>query len=79
MAEATQQSLGTGHGQREWAPVGQTEFVRASRSPQQVSRLRYDDVGNLVANGVLPRSYSRELRSSPRAFPNGFVADPPRS
>ena len=78
MAEAAQQSLGTGHGQREWAPVGQTEFVRASRSPQQVSQLRYDDVSSLVAIGVLPRSYSQDVRSGPRAFPNGFVADPPR-
>ncbi|MGV8944619.1 hypothetical protein [Thermomonas sp.] len=77
-AEAMPQSLGTGHGQREWAPVGQTEFVRATRSPQQVSQLRYDDVGKLVAIGVLPRTVQPYVRSGPRAFPNGFVADPPR-
>lgn len=77
-AEAMPQRLGTGHGQREWAPIGQTEFVRASRSPQQISQLRYDDVDSLVAIGVLPRTYPPYLRNSPRAFPNGFVADPPR-
>ncbi len=77
-AEAMPQRLGTGHGQREWAPVGQTEFVRASRSPQQVSQLRYDDADQLVAIGVLPRYYPSHMRSGPRAFPNGFVADPPR-
>ncbi len=77
-AEATPQRLGTGHGEREWAPVGQTEFVRASRSPQQVSQLRYDDADHLVAIGVLPHAYPPYVRKGPRAFPNGFVADPPR-
>ncbi len=72
------QRLGTGHGQREWAPVGQTEFVRASRSPQQVNQLRYDDADSLVSIGVLPRPYRPIVRNGPRAFPNGFVADPPR-
>ncbi|MEO5962032.1 MAG: hypothetical protein ABIO75_04765 [Thermomonas sp.] len=79
MAEAAPQRLGTGHGEREWAPVGQTEFIRASRSPQQVSQLRYDDVGSLVAIGVVPRDYPPYVRGNgPRAFPNSFVADPPR-
>lgn len=77
-AEAMPQRLGTGHGQREWAPVGQTEFVRATRNPQQVSQLRYDDADSLVAIGVLPRPYTPYARTAPRAFPNGFVADPPR-
>lgn len=75
-----QQNMGTGHGAREWSPVGQTTFVRASRSPAQVSQLRYDDARRLIALGVMPRHYDypryRE-RDEPRAFPNGFVADPP--
>lgn len=77
LAEAAPQRLGTGHGQREWAPVGRTEFVRATRNPQQVSQLRYDDAGTLAAIGVLPRPYAPSARTSPRAFPEGFVADPP--
>ena len=78
MAEsAQQQRLGTGHGQREWAPVGQTEFKRASSRPQQVSQLRYDDADSLVALGVLPRPYRPYVRATPRAFPGGFVPDPP--
>ena len=77
-SEAAPQRLGTGHGEREWAPIGQTEFVRASRSPQQVSQLRYDDVDKLVAIGVLPRPYGSMVRNGPSAFPNGFVADLPR-
>ena len=78
MAESAPQRLGTGHGQREWAPVGQTEFVRASSRPQQVTQLRYDDADSLVAIGVLPRHAAPHARTSPTAFPNGFVADPPR-
>ncbi|MEO6228462.1 MAG: hypothetical protein ABIO61_11495 [Thermomonas sp.] len=77
-SEAEPQRLGTGHGEREWAPVGQTEFVRASPHPQQVEQLRYDDVGKLVAMGVIPRPYGPSMRNGPSAFPNGFVADPPR-
>lgn len=76
-AEAMPQGLGTGHGQREWAPVGQTEFVRAGNRPQQVSQLRYDDAGALVAMGILPAPYMPYARNTPRAFPQGFVPDPP--
>jgi hypothetical protein len=68
------QGLGTGHGDREWSPVGRTGFVRASRRPVQVSQLRYDDYATLVARGIFPRQWEHE---GPRAFPNGFVADPP--
>ena len=74
-----QQRIGTGHGQREWAPVGRTGFNRSSNLPAQVAELRYDDVDNLVAMGVLPRPYhERYPYPQPRAFPDGFVADPPR-
>ena len=76
-AEAMPQRLGTGHGQREWAPVGQTEFERAGSRPQQVSQLRYDDAGALAAMGILPAPYLPYARNTPRAFPQGFVPDPP--
>jgi len=79
VAEAMPQRLGTGHGQREWAPVGQTGFIRASGRPQQVSQVRYDDADNLVAMGILPRYHAPYARNRPRAFPNGFVQDPPSS
>ncbi|UZW61561.1 hypothetical protein [Lysobacter enzymogenes] len=75
---AQAQTIGTGHGAREWSPVSQTEFVRASRSPAQVVELRYDDYATLVARGVVPRYPDRAHRpDTPRAFPEGFVADPP--
>lgn len=76
--EAMPQSIGTGHGQREWAPIGQTAFIRASTTPQQVSQLRYDSIDALVAMGVLPRPYRPYVGHAPRAFPGGFVPDPPR-
>lgn len=75
--ESMPQRLGTGHGQREWAPVGQTEFMRASSRPQQVSQVRYDDADNLFALGILPRYPAPYARNVPRAFPSGFVQDPP--
>ncbi len=72
------QRIGTGHGGREWSPVNRTEFVRASRSPAQVTQLRYDDVGALVALGIIPQPYLHRWPDGPDAFPGGFVADPPR-
>ena len=75
----TRQRMGTGHGQREWSPVGQTRFQRASLQPAQISEVRYDDARRLYAIGAIPRHDRSRLRPSvPRAFPNGFVADPPR-
>jgi hypothetical protein len=72
-----QQRIGTGHGPREWSPVGRADFVRASRSPEQVSELRYDDFDTLVSMGVVPGPYLPRDPPAPRAFPHGFVADPP--
>ncbi|MDH5835379.1 hypothetical protein [Luteimonas kalidii] len=70
------QRIGTGHGPREWSPVGQTSFVRASRRPAQVSQLRYDAPHVLAARGILPRGWT-DGAAGPRAFPGTFVQDPP--
>lgn len=77
---APQRRIGTGHGEREWSPVSHTDFERATRTPTQVMQLRYDDIDNLIAMGVMPRPYrwDRPRNGSPEAFPNGFAADPPR-
>lgn len=71
------QGLGTGHGEREWAPVGSTTFVRSGRQPVQVSEIRYDAPRRLRAMGILPRPHHHIEEDAPRAFPGGFVADPP--
>lgn len=74
------QRIGTGHGQREWAPVGQTSFERASTRPVQLLQLRYDAPDALAARGIMPRLHPAypPRRLSPQAFPDSFVADPPR-
>jgi hypothetical protein len=72
------QSIGTGHGEREWSPVGSTDFERASMRPAQVTQLRYDDLNTLAALGMLPRPHRYWAHTAPDAFPEGFVADPPR-
>lgn len=78
-ASARQQSIGTGHGDREWAPTSRTGFERATRLPDQVSEVRYDEHRRLVALGILPRRHGPIWREdTPNAFPGGFVADPPR-
>ena len=81
MAQSRAQELGTGHGEREYAPVSRTGFLRASAQPVQVTEIRYDDAYALAARGIGPTRYGRygrRDRGEPRAFPGGFVPDPPR-
>jgi hypothetical protein len=73
-APMPQESLGTGHGAREWSVARQVEFQRDSRHPVQVSTLRYDSHRNLVAMGVIARPH--RPRYAPDPFPIGFVPDP---
>lgn len=76
---AAPQGIGTGHGDREWSPVGQTAFERARSTPDQVTSVRYDDEAHLLAMGVLPHPWrAPPTAHEPRAFPQGFVPDPPR-
>ena len=73
---AVPQRIGTGHGEREWSPAGQTTFDRGSR-PAQVTQLRYDAPAALAARGILPPPQPRWSQRRPQAFPGGFVPDPP--
>ena len=67
--------LGTGHGERVYAPTRQVEFRKASSSPEEVVTIRYDSYQNLVAAGIVP--VVRRPLPSPRAFPaDRFVPDP---
>lgn len=68
------ESLGTGHGAREYARVDQTTFDRATRSPAQIVSIRYDSYPNLVAMGVIP---APPTPRNPQPFPNSYVPDPP--
>jgi hypothetical protein len=67
--------LGTGHGEREHAPVSRTAFERASAQPDEIVQVRYDSRANLVAAGVIVDApWPRWGRPDP--FP-GYVPDPP--
>ena len=69
------QELGTGHGQRRYDPVSETQFERESSRPNQIVSLFYDSYAALAARGVIPRPYYQR-QSSPDPFPVGFVPDP---
>jgi len=72
---AMPQQIGTGHGQRRYDPVSQTEFERASWRPNQRVALYYDSYEALVAKGVIRQRYYDYARG-PQAFPAGFAPDP---
>lgn len=77
-ADSVAQEIGTGHGDREYSPTSQTDFVRQSSSPQQVTQLFYDTPRQLVARGIIPRYYAHRWPrdNGADAFPVGFVPDP---
>ncbi len=75
-SRAAAAKLGTGHGASEWSPLQHTTFQRRGSRPDQMLEIHYDSQANLVAAGVMPRSWA----SLPRSFPNGeggYVPDPP--
>jgi hypothetical protein len=74
---ARDERLGTGHGEREYAPAEQTAFERASERPAEVVRIRYDSVDNLVALGIVraPLAPPTPRPRAPDPFP-AFVPDP---
>lgn len=69
--------LGTGHGAREEDRVGQTSFERRSERPDEIVRIRYDSLENLVAMGIVP---ARPMPPRPDPFPEPasprYVPDP---
>jgi hypothetical protein len=71
--------LGTGHGEREYSYVSHTEFARLQDRPNEVVRIRYDSLDNLVAMGVIRRGRPSPPTVNPfPASPTpGYVPDPP--
>ncbi len=69
-----QESLGTGHGQREYSHVDHTQFERAQSTPVEVLTIRYDSQANLIAQGVIPRPVAPR---HPQPFSDHYVPDPP--
>jgi hypothetical protein len=77
-APAPAERLGTGHGAREGSYVVDTEFHRMQREPNEVIRIRYDSLENLVAMGIIRKPHPAPR--APDAFPGSeqrhFVPDP---
>jgi hypothetical protein len=63
--------LGTGHGEREYSYVNHTEFSRMQSQPNEVIRIRYDSLENLLAMGII----RRPRPAAPAANP--FPVSPP--
>ena len=70
--------LGTAHGPRETSYAQTTTFDRVSSTPNEIIKIRYDSMENLLAMGVVP---SRPWQSAPNPFPYSamprYVPDPP--
>ncbi|HEY6924071.1 MAG TPA: hypothetical protein VI653_11425 [Steroidobacteraceae bacterium] len=70
--------LGTGHGTRESSFVVNVDFERLQPQPNEVIRIRYDSLDNLVAMGIIERPPSIAPLADP--FPGspepGYVPDP---
>jgi hypothetical protein len=71
--------LGTGHGEREDSFVARTQFERLQSEPNEVIRIHYDSMENLLAMGVLRRPHLQPNEANP--FPDSpglsYVPDPP--
>jgi hypothetical protein len=68
--------LGTGHGERESSPVTLTSFERLQEEPNEIVRIHYDSLSNLIAMGIVPAP----PHGTPEAFPASqphYVPDPP--
>jgi len=76
---APRAKLGTGHGEREYSYVNYTEFARQQPQPNEIIRIRYDSLENLLAMGVVKRP--RPLPPTMNPFPGSpeprYVPDPP--
>jgi hypothetical protein len=76
---ARNQALGTAHGEREYSFVVHTSFRRRQRQPDEIIRIRYDTLENLIASGIVrPHCHPG---AGPNPFPgtdaHGYVPDPP--
>jgi hypothetical protein len=77
--QSPEPKLGTAHGQRESSWVTHTEFERLQSEPNEIVRIRYDSMENLVAMGIVPPR--GRMPPGPNAFPGvasrSYVPDPP--
>ena len=74
-----EQELGTGHGERQYSYVDRTDFERLQAEPNEVIRIRYDSLNNLIAMGIVrpPRTMSPHVEPFPASPQQQYVPDPP--
>ncbi len=72
-------ALGTAHGEREYSYVAHTRFVRRQWQPDEIIRVRYDSLDNLIAMGIVRphRDVSARPSPFPSTDPQQYVPDPP--
>jgi hypothetical protein len=76
-AAAASPKLGTGHGEREYSHVYHTDFERLQSQPNEVIRIHYDSMENLLALGVITRPRPTPANPFPSSPGFGYVPDPP--
>ncbi|HUE11316.1 MAG TPA: hypothetical protein VMQ54_10280 [Steroidobacteraceae bacterium] len=78
-APAPAPKLGTGHGEREYSYVNHTEFARMQTQPNEVIRIHYDSLDNLMAMGIVkrPRALPPTANPFPASPDQQYVPDPP--
>jgi hypothetical protein len=79
LPSAPQAKLGTGHGEREYSYVSHTEFARLQPQPNEIIRIRYDSLENLLAMGIVkrPRPQPPTMNPFPASPDQQYVPDPP--
>lgn len=71
-------ALGTAHGEREYSYVAHTSFVRRQWQPDEIIRIRYDSLDNLIAMGIVrPHRYAGPRPSPFPSTEQPYVPDPP--
>jgi hypothetical protein len=70
--------LGTGHGDREVSYVNHTEFSRMQPQPNEIIRIRYDSLENLIAMGIVERPHvaAALINPFPATTEQQYVPDP---
>ena len=70
--------LGTGHGEREVSYVNHTDFSRMQPQPNEIIRIRYDSLENLIAMGIVARPHAAAALINPFPATTGqqYVPDP---
>jgi hypothetical protein len=74
---APEPKLGTGHGERETSYVGHTRFTKLQDEPNEIVRIHYDSLNNLIAMGIISQPRLPVPTADPFPASRQYVPDPP--